>query len=255
MEVAAAAYGAETVVEGGIAAYFLAKSTLPLKARLEHIATTGSLPRSSHTLAVVSDRAYIFGGEDSGNEVVSNDLHELHIPTDETTTAVLRTISAAEQGTEAVPSTRIGHSAAVARDRMFLFGGRARAGEKSEVLSEHGRIWVMDPVGHSLTLHQTPPIRVLDVSMLAHQAPMAKQFSSMAVCLQMGHIWRTYGDSTLMKGSGKGCQMHLLLRELTQALRVDKASCGGSEVGVMGKRLGALLNSWSCPKMAQLKIP
>ncbi|PQE08377.1 kelch domain-containing protein [Rutstroemia sp. NJR-2017a WRK4] len=155
MEVAAAAYGAETVVEGGIAAYFLAKSTLPLKARLEHIATTGSLPRSSHTLAVISDRAYIFGGEDSGNEVASNDLHELHIPTDETTTAVLRTISAAEQGTEAVPSSRIGHSAAVARDRMFLFGGRAS--EKSEVLSEHGRIWVMDPVDSRWTFLDPPP--------------------------------------------------------------------------------------------------
>ncbi|KAM3067960.1 hypothetical protein ACMFMF_009328 [Clarireedia jacksonii] len=140
MEVVAAAYGAETVVEG---------------ACLKHIATTGPLPRSSHTLAVISDRAYIFGGGDSENEVVPNNLHELHIPTDETTTAVLRTISPGEQGKEAIPSARTGHSATVARDRMFVFGGRAS--NKSEVLSEHGRIWVMDPIDSRWTFLDPPP--------------------------------------------------------------------------------------------------
>ncbi|KAA8572211.1 hypothetical protein MFRU_060g00130 [Monilinia fructicola] len=158
----AAAYGVETAIEGGVAGYYLSKSTLPLKGHLQHVTTTDTLPRSGHTISVISDRAYIFGGFGTSEfESPNNDIHELHISTDENTTAVLRSIPAVGDGgdkeTDLVPSARHAHSAAVARNRIFIFGGSEFPTGKSKPVEENGRLWVFDPLSSKWSFLDPPP--------------------------------------------------------------------------------------------------
>ncbi|KAF7957113.1 hypothetical protein EAE96_004433 [Botrytis aclada] len=160
--VTAAAYGVKTAVEGGVAAYYLSKSTLPLKGHLEHVTTTDKLPRYGHALSVISDRAYVFGGtEDLNSQSLTNDVLELHVSTDEnTTTAVLRSIPAVgdgEKNTALVPLARTFHSATVARSRFFVFGGSGNASDGSKPLEENGRLWVFDPLSSKWTFLDPPP--------------------------------------------------------------------------------------------------
>lgn len=150
----AAAYGAETAVEAGVAAYFLTQPTLPLKAHLQHIASPHSLPRSSHSLAVVSDKAYIFGGLISPSEPASNDILELHVETPDHPTTEVKTITAIGENGNA-PQARVHHTAAVARNLTFVFGGQTQSPSSFSTLEENGRLWVdskwlfLDPPPHT----------------------------------------------------------------------------------------------------------
>ncbi|ESZ92234.1 hypothetical protein SBOR_7360 [Sclerotinia borealis F-4128] len=161
--VAAAAYGIETAIEGGVAAYYLSKPTLPLKGHLEHVTTTDTLPRSGHTLSVIGDRAYIFGGFGAwGREPINNDIHELHISTDENIgTAILRSIPAVRDGREkkigTVPLARYDHSATVARNFIFIFGGSGFSPDEGKPLKEHGRLWIFDPLSSKWSFLDSPP--------------------------------------------------------------------------------------------------
>lgn len=100
------------------------------------------LPRSSHSLSVVSGRAYIFGGEVNPREPVDNDMHIITLPAaPETTQADYRAIPARPQAPNSyVPERRVGHSAAVIGDRIFVFGGRG--GKEMKPLEENGRVWI-----------------------------------------------------------------------------------------------------------------
>lgn len=150
---AAGAYGIETAVEAGVAAYYLGQPTLPLKAQLQHIASPTAIPRSSHSLSVVGDRAYIFGGHSQDAKFSTNDIEELQIATEDNITTNLKTITAiGENGN--VPQARTHHTATVARNRIFVFGGRD---SNSQVLPENGRIWVFDPLQSNWLFLDPPP--------------------------------------------------------------------------------------------------
>ncbi|KAE8449901.1 hypothetical protein EG329_007378 [Mollisiaceae sp. DMI_Dod_QoI] len=152
------AYGIETAVEAGVAAYFLIQPTLPLKAHLQHIASPTPLPHSSHSLAIIGDRAYIFGGHAQPNQSspTSNRIQELQIPATDGTTAALKSITAiGENGN--VPQARIRHTAVVARNRVFVFGGCGSSSSDSELLEENGRIWVFDPLDSKWLFLDPPP--------------------------------------------------------------------------------------------------
>ncbi|APA14450.1 hypothetical protein SS1G_06342 [Sclerotinia sclerotiorum 1980 UF-70] len=171
----AAAYGVETAIEGGIAAYYLSKPTIPLKGHLEHVTTTDALPRCGHTMSVISDRAYIFGGsEDLESVELGNDMHELHISTDENnTTALLRSIPAVGDGElnkAPVPSARIFHSATVARNRIFIFGGNGYSSGKQNLkpLEENGRLWIFDPLSSKWSFLDPPPHTTFPLSRSDH---------------------------------------------------------------------------------------
>lgn len=127
-----AATTAATAVQG------MFQPTHPLKAKWHKI-TAPSIPRSSHSLSVVSGRAYIFGGEISPREPVSNDMHVIILPSDTVTEADYRSVPA--KGKE-VPQGRVGHTAAVIGDRIFVFGGRG--GKDMKPLQENGRVWIYD---------------------------------------------------------------------------------------------------------------
>ncbi|PBP19982.1 kelch domain-containing protein [Diplocarpon rosae] len=118
------------------------KSTHPVQAKWERINAT-PLPRSSHTLSVIAGRAYIFGGEVSAREPVDNDMHIVTLPYDAFSSADYQTIPAKSKtaGGE-VPEKRVGHTAAVIGERIFVWGGRG--GKHMRPLEEKGRVWIYD---------------------------------------------------------------------------------------------------------------
>ncbi|KAL9620950.1 MAG: hypothetical protein Q9160_004603 [Pyrenula sp. 1 TL-2023] len=149
-------YAAETAVEGGVAAYWVSKSSLPLSGRLMHIALKEPITRSSHTLSVIQNRAYIFGGELQPREPVPNNVEAFDLPSGGTTAASQESIppKPSKDG-EDVPTARVGHSAATARGLVFIFGGRG--GAEMTALEEKGRLWVFDAVDKTWTFLDPPP--------------------------------------------------------------------------------------------------
>lgn len=191
MEAAVAAgafYTIETAVEAGVAGYYLSKPTLPLQGHLEHVTTTNgvTLPRYGHTTSVISDRAYIFGGlENAKNEAINNDMHELHISTEEkSTTAVLRSIPAIGEGVKGTtPSARACHSASVARNLIFIFGGCDGSPEdtNSKPLEENGRLWVFDPLSSTWTFLDPPPDTTFPFSRMDHASASSPDGSTVFI--------------------------------------------------------------------------
>ena len=138
-----AAYGAETAVEGAGAAIAIAKPTMPLKARFQRIPTSKYLPRSSHSISVIKGRAYVFGGEIKPREPTDNEVHVYTLPVSGDSEADYECVPAQPdlEGGE-TPSPRVGHTAAVISDRIYVFGGRG--GKEMKPLEENGRIWEFD---------------------------------------------------------------------------------------------------------------
>lgn len=139
----AAVYAAETAVEGAVAAAFgIAKATMPLKATFHRIPTSNPLPRSSHSLSIIKGRAYIFGGEIRPREPVDNVVHVYTLPSSGVLEADYQSIPAKASDGSDVPAPRVGHTAAVVEDRIYVFGGRG--GKEMTPLEEKGRVWVFD---------------------------------------------------------------------------------------------------------------
>lgn len=111
-----------------------------LKAQWERVSSV-SLPRSSHSISVISGRAYIFGGEINPREPVDNDMHIISLPSSEGAEADYQAIPASSSiANGEVPERRVGHAAAVIGERIFIFGGRG--GPDMKPLEENGRVWV-----------------------------------------------------------------------------------------------------------------
>ena len=141
--VAAAAYVAETAVEGAIGAGLaITKNTMPLKATWKRVITNNPLPRSSHSLSVIKGRAYIFGGEEQSREPVSNDMHVYTLPASGVSEADYKKIPAKADSDGETPPPRVGHTANAIGDRIYVFGGRG--GKAMQPLEENGRVWVYD---------------------------------------------------------------------------------------------------------------
>lgn len=142
--VAVAGYGAETAVEGGVGvAVAIAKATMPLKATWHRIPTDKLLPRSSHSLSIIKGKAYIFGGEEVPRKPVDNHMHVFTLPSSEHDTVDYQIIPSQATASEGeVPTARVGHTASVVDDRIYMFGGRG--GQEMSPLEENGRVWVFD---------------------------------------------------------------------------------------------------------------
>lgn len=177
-EAAAGAYIAaeaiEHTVEAGYAAYIVSKPTLPLKATFTQIATTSgdhsgsvcspslsasahltsrSLERSHHTLTVVNNKAYIFGGITSDNRLASNDTHAVtlqHSGEPEMDYNLIPAIPSIEG--KRVPDARAGHAACSFHGNIVVYGG---TDEKNELMDEKSSLWMFSPERKSWE-HLTP---------------------------------------------------------------------------------------------------
>lgn len=140
----AAAYSVETAVEGAVGATVaMAKATMPLKATWTRIPTDALLPRSSHSLSIIKSKAYIFGGEQQPREPVDNHVHVFTLQTSGNYPADYQIITAKATTSQGeIPCPRVGHTASVVDDHIYVFGGRG--GKSMEPLEENGRVWVFD---------------------------------------------------------------------------------------------------------------
>ncbi|KAK7942605.1 uncharacterized protein PG986_011718 [Apiospora aurea] len=153
-EIAAGALAAEQVLSTAAqatAAYTVAQPTNGLKAAFFQIATSApdgtraSLVRSHHSLTVVGNRAYIFGGRtSSNNKLADNEIHVVALPTSQDQTAkgsdyrLIPALPLVEH--EGVPSARSDHAACASRGRVAIFGGADEAG----ALVQDATIWLFD---------------------------------------------------------------------------------------------------------------
>jgi hypothetical protein len=132
----------QAVATAGSMVQGLFQNTHSIKAKWQRI-DAPPLPRSSHTLSVVGGRAYIFGGEVNPREPVDNDMHIITLPSGSVSSADYKKVPAkAETAGGEVPEKRVGHTAAVIGERIFIFGGRG--GKEMKPLEENGRVWVYD---------------------------------------------------------------------------------------------------------------
>lgn len=127
-----------TTVEGAaLATIGLAQSTHPLSATFTRITSEAFLPRSSHTLTVVSGHAYIFGGKTETGELAGNEVHIVTLPLTTRTEGEPDYKCVPALGDDEVPGPRFGHSASAIGKRIYIFGGQGTEDEK-------GRVWVFD---------------------------------------------------------------------------------------------------------------
>lgn len=146
----------ETAATAATIGHGLAQHTMPLNAKWHRIQGI-SVPRSSHTISVVSGRAYIFGGEITPHQPVDNAMHIVTLPSSTASSDYREIPAKADVSDGEVPQARVGHTAAVIGERIFVYGGHA--GDDSQPLEENGRVWVydtrmdtwssLDPVGPS----------------------------------------------------------------------------------------------------------
>ncbi|KAI4169190.1 MAG: hypothetical protein LQ343_005852 [Gyalolechia ehrenbergii] len=135
-----------TTVEGAaVAGIGLAQSTQPLNATFTRITSEAFLPRSSHSIAVIAGKAYIFGGEDPSGKLADDNIHVIKLPAkkpsnvDDPEYKCLPSLSEEEDGK--VPGPRTGHTACALGHRIYVFGGK---GQDKQVLEENGKVWVFD---------------------------------------------------------------------------------------------------------------
>ncbi|KAF2857974.1 hypothetical protein K470DRAFT_222279 [Piedraia hortae CBS 480.64] len=151
-EVAAGLWAAEeavsTTVQLGIGAYFLSKPTQPLKAVFLQIATSeddetrNSLCRSDHTLTVIDNRAYIFGGQTATEKLASAEMHAVTLMSKDAPQpdySVIPAIPAKEGGK--LPSPRRKHAACAFNGCVAVFGG---LDEDGKVIDEGHGIWLFN---------------------------------------------------------------------------------------------------------------
>ncbi|EME78107.1 uncharacterized protein MYCFIDRAFT_87291 [Pseudocercospora fijiensis CIRAD86] len=139
---------AQTAVEAGVAGYMVGKSTLPLKAQFTQIATAKddetrlSLARSNHTVTVVKNKAYIFGGETASDKLASNEIHAVTLShpshgTPEPDYSVLPAVADVEG--QPVPTARTRHAACAFNICVAIFGG---LDGKGKLVDTEPKIWL-----------------------------------------------------------------------------------------------------------------
>jgi hypothetical protein len=147
-EAAAALYAVETAVEGAaVAGIAVGKATVPLHVKYQKLQSPNTtLCRSGHSLNIIKNRAYVFGG-DSKDGDTNSDVHVLTLPSDlsqdelnldyrclPSEPAPTRPLAAysdepAPQSQpdfpNEVPAPRSEHATTVVGTNIYMFGGRS----------------------------------------------------------------------------------------------------------------------------------
>ncbi|RMZ67920.1 kelch domain-containing [Pyrenophora seminiperda CCB06] len=139
----------EHTAEAGYAAYIVSKPTLPLKVTFTRIATASgdsserSLARSNHTVTVIGNKAYIFGGT-TGNDVLSsNEVHVVtlqHSGKPEMDYSMIPALPTSEDGP--TPTARSDHAACAFHGNIVVYGG---SDENDSLIDENSSLWLFSP--------------------------------------------------------------------------------------------------------------
>ncbi|SMR63442.1 unnamed protein product [Zymoseptoria tritici ST99CH_3D1] len=125
-----------TTVQAGAATYAVAKPTMPLKATFTQIAaakdeeTRQALTRSDHSVTIIKDKAYIFGGVTTDGELASNEIHSVDFSSNETPSSAEYALLPANPDIkdQPVPSARTKHAACHFNVCLAVFGGQDASG-------------------------------------------------------------------------------------------------------------------------------
>lgn len=100
------------------------------------------MARSYHTITVIGDRAYIFGGRLTNGDLPPNDIHAISTLTSSVQSSHDTCYSASplEDGGD-VPATRSGHAACARSKHVVISGGSSSDGSPVE---EDECIWLWD---------------------------------------------------------------------------------------------------------------
>jgi len=125
-------------------------------ASIQLVASETSLPRSSHSCAVVDATLYIIGGEINPREPASPFLHAFNLNGGSSKTdgdsLIDKTLKPLE--TEESPPLRVGSAAVVVDGEIFVWGGRG--GKAMAPLDEGGRFWIFAPKTNSWSQSSSP---------------------------------------------------------------------------------------------------
>jgi hypothetical protein len=102
-----------------------------------------SLARSHHTVTVLGNKAYIFGGYTADNSVASNDVHVVtyeYSGKPEMDYGLVPAIPTNEDGK--VPQARTNHAACAFHGNVVVYGG---SDEKEQLIAEKSSLWLFNP--------------------------------------------------------------------------------------------------------------
>lgn len=105
-----------------------------------------ALARSHHTVTVVQDQAYIFGGEQSDGKLCNTDVHAISLPSETKPTSEYACYPAfpvkeASTGELLVPSPRKNHAACAKGKYIVIHGGSDESGNP---VDEDACLWLWD---------------------------------------------------------------------------------------------------------------
>lgn len=116
----------------------------PLRPRLTHPRL--ALARSNHTVTVINDKAYIFGGEQAGGKLCNTDVHVISLPSTTKPAAEYACYPAFPLKEDAtgdllVPAPRKGHAACARGKYVVIHGGSDHNGTP---IDEDACLWLWD---------------------------------------------------------------------------------------------------------------
>src|SRR4051812_38035429 len=102
-----------------------------------------SLARSSHTVTVIGNKAYIFGGDTVNNVLTSNDIHIVtleHSGKPEMDYSMIPALPTSEG--ERIPAARSNHAACAFHGNIAVYGG---SDAKGDLIDEKSSMWLFSP--------------------------------------------------------------------------------------------------------------
>ncbi|KAF2094340.1 kelch repeat protein [Rhizodiscina lignyota] len=108
----------------------------PITAKCTCLASSARLQRSSHTVSVIANNAWIFGGELHPRQPVDNQFDVVELSK---ASAAVQTIPAQGEA----PTPRVGSASTVLGDAIYFFSGRG--GMAMAPIEENGQLWSYKP--------------------------------------------------------------------------------------------------------------
>ncbi|KXJ97077.1 hypothetical protein Micbo1qcDRAFT_211346 [Microdochium bolleyi] len=138
-----------TSVQAGAAGYAVAKPTMPVRASFEKFGSAtvpgtsrSSLARAHHTLTVVDNKAYIFGGQIASGDLASNEIHALTFAGPEEGKPEYQMLPAITSDAAAPgPAARTKHAACAVGKHVVVYGG---CGQLGELVDDRSTLWQFD---------------------------------------------------------------------------------------------------------------